>query len=85
DGQLEKKEMNDFIARIGMPGFAPTQGHIPSATAYIGHACRELMAGDVQRVMLLAKASLFLGRCTDLYDGVSVVMERNPGATPASA
>jgi hypothetical protein len=30
--------------------------------------------------MLLAKGSLFLGRMTQLSDGMSVVLERNPGA-----
>jgi glycine/sarcosine/betaine reductase complex component C subunit beta len=30
--------------------------------------------------MLLAKGSLFLGRMTQLSDGLSVILERNPGA-----
>jgi hypothetical protein len=34
----------------------------------------------MQRVMLLAKGSLFLGRMTQLSDGMSVVLERNPEA-----
>ena len=29
--------------------------------------------------MIVAKASLFLNRLTELYDGVSFVLERNPG------
>jgi betaine reductase len=31
--------------------------------------------------MILSKASLFLGRITELFDGVSFLLERNPGLT----
>jgi betaine reductase len=72
--------MEGWIARVGMPGFAPTQGHIPSGVAYLGHACEAIRSGRIQRAMILSKASLFLGRITDLYDGVSFVVEANPGA-----
>lgn len=76
--QLEKSGMNAWIERIGMPGFAPTQGHIPSAIPYIGHAMEAMGRGEIKRVMLLARASLFLNRCTNLLDGVSFILERNP-------
>jgi betaine reductase len=78
--QLDKGDMEGWIARVGMPGFAPTQGHIPSGVAYLGHACEAIRSGRIQRAMILSKASLFLGRITDLYDGVSFVVEANPGA-----
>ena len=77
-GAIEKKDMPEFVARIGMPGFAPTQGHIPSGVAYLGHALEALTSGRYRRVMVLSKASLFLNRLTELYDGVSFVLERNP-------
>ena len=77
-GQLEKREMKDFVARVGMPGFAPTQGHIPSAVPYLGHAADAIRRGDIRRAMFIGKASLFLGRCTDLFDGVSFLLEPNP-------
>jgi hypothetical protein len=77
-GAIEKAGMQAFIDRIGMPGFAPTQGHIPSGVAYIGHALDALRQGRAQRVMILSKASLFLNRLTELYDGVSFVLEANP-------
>ena len=80
-GQLEKSQMNDFIARVGMPGFAPTQGHVPSAVPYLGHAADALRRGEIRRAMFIGKASLFLGRVTDLYDGVSFLLEPNPAAT----
>ena len=78
--QIEKSEMDALIDRVGMPGFAPTQGHIPSGVAYLGHACDAIRRGEIRRAMILSKASLFLGRITDLYDGVSFVVETNPGA-----
>ena len=77
-GELEKKEMKAWIKAIGMPGFAPTQGHIPSAVPYLGHALAAFANGEVERVMFLSRASLFLGRCTNLMDGVSFILERNP-------
>jgi betaine reductase len=76
--ELKKEEMKDWISAIGMPGFAPTQGHIPSAVPYVGHAMEAMRDGHIERVMFLAKASLFLNRCTNLFDGVSFFLERNP-------
>lgn len=80
EGEIAREEMDGFIARVGMPGFAPTQGHIPSAVAYLGHALDAIERGEARRVMFIAKASLFLGRCTNLFDGVSFIVERNPRA-----
>ena len=75
---LEKKEMQNWITKIGMVGFAPTQGHIPSAVPYLGHAMEAMAHGEIQRVMFLSRASLFLNRCTTILDGVSFILERNP-------
>jgi betaine reductase len=77
-GVINREGMQAFINRVGMVGFAPTQGHIPSGVAYIGHALDKIGGGALQRVMILSKASLFLNRLTDLYDGVSFVLESNP-------
>jgi betaine reductase len=77
-GMIKKEEMRGFIDRVGMVGFAPTQGHIPSGVAYIGHALDTIGSGRERRVMILSKASLFLNRLTALYDGVSFVLESNP-------
>ena len=77
-GQIEKAEMSAFIERIGMPGFAPTQGHIPSAVPYLGHASQAMREGRMRRAMFVCKASLFLNRLTDLFDGVSFILEANP-------
>jgi betaine reductase len=73
--------IDDFVRARGMPGFAPTQGHLASALCYLPHALRRLTAGDAQRAMLIAKGSLFLGRMCQLSDGMTVLLERN-GLTP---
>ena len=78
-GLIDKPEMPEFIQQVGMPGFAPTQGHIPSAVPYLGHAAQSMRRGEIRRAMFVCKASLFLNRITELYDGVSFVLEKNPG------
>ncbi len=81
---FERAELNDVVARISMPGFAPTQGHIPSGIPFLGH-CRDMMAaGEIKRVMIVGKGSLFLGRLTNLFDGVSFIVERNEGKPEAA-
>ncbi|MFB0957885.1 glycine/sarcosine/betaine reductase complex component C subunit beta [Clostridiaceae bacterium HFYG-1003] len=82
-GEMEKSFLNDFIVKHGVPGFAPTQGHIPSGVPIIGYAIDELKEGNLNKVMVIGKGSLFLGRMTNLFDGVSFIMEKNEGAAPA--
>lgn len=74
-GELARDGINDFIETHGMPGYAPTQGHIASAVCYLAHALRAMQAGRMKRVLFLAKGSLFLGRLTDAADGVSFLVE----------
>lgn len=74
-GHITKDETGEFVEQRGMPGFAPTQGHIASALCYLPHAVRRLRAGDAGKVMLLAKGSLFLGRMSQQSDGMSVLLE----------
>ncbi|MDQ6776496.1 MAG: glycine/sarcosine/betaine reductase complex component C subunit beta [Actinomycetota bacterium] len=77
-GEISREELPAFVAQRGMPGFAPTQGHIASSLAYLPHALGRLSEGDAQRVQMLAKGSLFLGRMSELSDGMSLLLERNP-------
>lgn len=79
NGQLDRKEMPDFVAEHGYPGFAPTQGHIPSGVPAIGHAREAMLNGKLNNLMLIGKGSLFLGRMTNLFDGVSMLIEKNSG------
>ena len=77
--QLEKAEIASFIEDHGMEGWAPTQGHIPSGVPYLGFCREDLTSGELNRAMIIGKGSLFLGRMTNLFDGVSIVLERNSG------
>lgn len=79
--QLEKKELMTFVKNKSIPGWAPTQGHIPSGVPYLGFAVDDLTTGDKNRAMIVGKGSLFLGRMTNLFDGVSIIIERNSGET----
>ena len=76
-GDLDRKELPVFIEKHGMVGWAPTQGHIPSGVPYLGFAREDIMAGKVKNAMIVGKGSLFLGRMTNLFDGISFVIEEN--------
>ncbi len=76
-GDIAKDDIAAFVAARGMPGYSPTQGHLASALCYVPHALDRLTTGSADRVMLIAKGSLFLGRVCQLSDGMSVVLERN--------
>ena len=84
-GELEKADLATFPEKFGLVGWAPTQGHIPSGVPYIGFACDDILKGDVKRAMIIGKGSLFLGRMTNLFDGVSFVMQANTAAESAAA
>jgi betaine reductase len=75
DGQLTAREIPAFVRQHGMPGFSPTQGHIASGVPYLGHARTAMLAGSMRRLMVIAKGSLFLGKMTQLADGVSFLLE----------
>ncbi|MGQ0777273.1 MAG: glycine/sarcosine/betaine reductase complex component C subunit beta [Pseudonocardiales bacterium] len=78
-GDIRRDEIAGFIASHGMPGYAPTQGHLASAICYLPHALTRLRSGAADKVLLLAKGSLFLGRMSQVSDGMSVLLERNGG------
>jgi hypothetical protein len=76
-GELEKSQLMNFVKEHGMQGWAPTQGHIPSGVPFVGFAREAIIDGAMRRVMIVGKGSLFLGRMTNLFDGVSVIIESN--------
>jgi glycine/sarcosine/betaine reductase complex component C subunit beta len=80
-GDLERTDLPGFVTKHGMPGWAPTQGHIPSGIPYVGYAQQDLTSGSMNKAMIVGKGSLFLARMTNLFDGVSVILERNSGET----
>ncbi len=78
-GDFPRTEIDNQVSRFGMPGYAPTQGHIPSGVPFIGHARDLVLNGELSRVMIIGKGSLFLGRLTSLFDGISFIIETNSG------
>lgn len=83
-GDLQKADLAKFTVEHGFTGWAPTQGHIPSGVPCIGHVRNAIMDGKMKRVMVIGKGSLFLGRMTNLFDGVSFVIQANSGAEKAA-
>ena len=69
----------------GLTGWAPTQGHIPSGVPYVGFACEDIKEGKIKNAMIIGKGSLFLGRMTNLFDGVSFVIHGNTAAEEEAA
>jgi betaine reductase len=80
--EIERADVPHFVTTHGLPGFSPTQGHIASAIPFLGHALDGLINGALQRTLFLAKGSLFLGRMTQMADGLSFILERNPALDP---
>lgn len=81
--EIERSQLEAFMEQRGMPGFSPTQGHIASAVPVLGHAVRDIKNGALRNALFLAKGSLFLGRMTQLADGMSFLLERNGGRREA--
>ena len=84
-GDIARTDIPAFVAEKGLVGWAPTQGHIPSGVPYMGPCREDILAGDIKRAMIIGKGSLFLGRMTNLFDGVSFLVEANPGKQEAAA
>jgi betaine reductase len=74
-GELAREELDGFERTHGLPGFSPTQGHVASAVPWLPHGLAALRSGEIGSTMLLAKGSLFLGRMTELADGMSILLE----------
>ncbi|MDD4438740.1 MAG: glycine/sarcosine/betaine reductase complex component C subunit beta [Tissierellia bacterium] len=78
-GDIDRNELADFTVKHGMTGWAPTQGHIPSGVPYLGFCREDILSGKIKNAMIVGKGSLFLGRMTNLFDGVSFIIEANKG------
>ena len=76
-GELKAADLPGFVEAHGMPGFSPTQGHVASAIPFLGHAVDGMRDGTLHKTLFLAKGSLFLGRMTQMSDGLSFLLERN--------
>jgi hypothetical protein len=87
-GQLERSDIPGFVKKHGLRGFAPTQGHIPSGVPYLGFARESIMSGKTKNAMIIGKGSLFLGRMTNQFDGISFLVQSNTmesESTPVSS
>jgi betaine reductase len=73
--EIPRDELDAFEREHGLPGFSPTQGHVASAVPWLPHGLEALRAGEIGSTMLVAKGSLFLGRMTELADGMSILLE----------
>ncbi len=82
--EIDKTELDKWVREKGMLGYCPTQGHIPSAVPYLGHAIRAMRQGKMKRAMFVGKGSLFLGRMSQLSDGLSFILEANFQSGPYS-
>ncbi|HYG57348.1 MAG TPA: glycine/sarcosine/betaine reductase complex component C subunit beta [Symbiobacteriaceae bacterium] len=78
-GELSPAELEAFADRHGFPGFAPTQGHIAAGVPAIGPVKEMIAQGMVHRAMIIDRGTLGPGRMASPVDGVSFVMEKNPG------
>lgn len=78
-GEIGRPDIPAFGEKHGLPGFAPTQGHIPSGVPVLGYVREQMLAGKMNSMMMVGKGSLFLGRMTNLFDGLSLIVEKNPG------
>jgi betaine reductase len=75
--EISGADVPRFIQERGMPGFSPTQGHVASAVPYLAHAIDGMRQGRLRNTFFLAKGSLFLGRMTQMSDGLSFLVEHN--------
>ena len=75
--EIKREELDEFVRQKGMIGFVPTQGHIPSGVPFISFARKMMLEGEINSSLIIGKGSLFLGRMTNLFDGVSLLLERN--------
>ena len=74
-GEIPRDQLDAFEREHGLPGFSPTQGHVASAVPWLPHGLEALRTGEIGSTMLVAKGSLFLGRMTELADGMSILLE----------
>ena len=75
--EIKREEIDEFVKQKGMIGFVPTQGHIPSGVPFISFARKKMLEDKIDTSLIIGKGSLFLGRMTNLFDGVSLLLERN--------
>ena len=76
-GEIERTELLKAVDSFGCQ-LRPLGTH-SSGVPFIGHARDMILKGKITRTMIIGKGSLFLGRLSNLFDGVSLLMEKNDG------
>jgi glycine/sarcosine/betaine reductase complex component C subunit beta len=77
--EIDKTEIDKFLRVGDMPGCSPTQGDLPAAVPFVGHALLGMQRGTMRRAVFAAKGSLILDRMSQLSDGMSFVLEAHFG------
>ena len=75
--EITPAQLPAFVAHLRHARLCPHPGPHCFGHPVLGHAVDGLRQGSMQRVMFLAKGSLFLGRMTQMADGMSFLLERN--------
>ncbi len=75
--EIERDQIPGFIRDHGSTGWAPTQGHVPSGIPALGWLNIWIPRGEMSRGLVIGKGSLFLGRMTNLFDGISILVEQS--------
>ena len=79
-GDIAREDIGDFVARArACRASRRRRGTSPRRSAICPTRRRGSLSGEAQRVQLIAKGSLFLGRMSEQSDGMSVILERNNG------
>lgn len=52
-GEIVRADIPAFGTRHGLPGFAPTQGHIPSGVPVLGFVRDQMLVGKASSAMLI--------------------------------
>lgn len=63
----------------GVLWFLADPGPYRFGDPFLGHAVDRMLAGQMKRAMSLAKGGLFLGRMTQMADGLSFILEGQCG------
>ena len=66
-----------MTAAMALRGLLAGEAIDPGSVDYVIGSGEEAVGDRYERVLFLAKGSLFLGRMTLLADGISVIVERN--------
>ena len=76
----------DFAESMGMkPYYLYRQKNMSGNFENVGFAREDILDGKIKNAMIIGKGSLFLGRMTNLFDGVSFVIHGNTAAVQEEA